>query len=78
MFYRILAAPPGYKPPQSFMIARYESDLMPSKGEFLKDKNGEVFTETLDEARSRLPKNAVKVPTEVNSQFIELWRDTSD
>lgn len=73
MFFRIIAAPPGYPPHERYMVAAYDSLEFGSLRYSLSTARGGKFAATLDEARSMIPIAARRVFVEPEDQFLELW-----
>lgn len=73
VFYRILIAPPGYAPPQNFMVGEYTTLNFESCPGTIKGVDGSKFFPSLEEARKAIPQPANRLPSKVEDQFIELW-----
>jgi len=73
VFYRILAAPPGYGPDEKYMVAAYETLEYTSCVGNVKKADSSRFAATLEEARTMLPGSARHLPSEPDHQFLELW-----
>jgi hypothetical protein len=74
MFYRILAAPPGYPPDQKYAVAAYETLEYSSSVGGIRKPDSTRLVATLEEARGLLPANARRLAFEPQDQFLELWK----
>lgn len=76
MFYRVLAAPPGYPAHQKYMVAEYTAlDFDSCRGN-VKTTDGSRFFATLEEARKAIPCDGRQLPFEPEYQFLELWESS--
>lgn len=73
MFFRIIAAPPGYAPEERYMVAAYDSLDFNSLKYTLSTTSGSKFAATLEEARRMIPGSARRLSLERDCQFLELW-----
>lgn len=73
MFFRIIAAPPGYAADERYMVAAYESLEFDSCQSTLLSPSGSKFAATIEEARKMIPGSARPLRFEPDCQFLELW-----
>ena len=64
MYYRVLAAPPGYPCDQNYLLSKYTDLNYDSCCDRISNTNGTNFFETIEEARGMLPQNARQLPFE--------------
>ena len=72
MFYRIIESPPGYRPDEKYMVAKYPTLAIGSSQAIFSD-TGSRFFPTIENARGALPPNAKQLPFESEPPFVELW-----
>ena len=70
VFYRILAAPPGYAPNDRYMVAEYETLDFASRTQSVTKPDGSKFAVSLDEAREMIPTGAERLPFEQISRTL--------
>ncbi len=61
-------------PTSGFLVASYRSLDFDSSEDFFRTEDGSRFLATIEEARSIIPKEAVRLPFIQHYQFIELWK----